>query len=303
MKNTKQIIQLVLLFLFIFVVFVQAFHQTSLAEENDVIYERDIIYGKGGDVDLMLDLARPAKAEGRLPILIFIHGGGWGWYSGSSRNQYIRDIKEAALRGYIAVTIGHRLTSERENGKVKYNFPAQVHDVKCAVRWLRANARKYKIDPDRIGVVGWSSGGHLALMLGLTDQSDGLEGKCGDMKYSSRVQAVVSLAGVTDLKSQYVDTYNSRSYVKDFLGGIPEEMPERYAASSPIIYASKDDPPVLTIQGDDDPYVPLSQAELLDKKMNEAEASHTLIVVEDAGHDGLVYFFRTIPSGTSLLSI
>jgi len=216
MSNTKQIIRLFLLVFIILVVSIHASHQTGLAEENDVIMERDIIYGKGGDVDLMLDLARPKKAKGRLPTLIYIHGGGWGYMLGFSKNSYTSSIREAAKKDYIAVTIEHRLISVKENGKVKYPFPAQVHDIKCAVRWLRANARKYKIDPNRIGVVGWDSGGHLALMLGLTDPSHMLEGECGNMEYSSRVQAVVSLAGITDLKSQY-DIYYFRQSVMDFL--------------------------------------------------------------------------------------
>ena len=176
-----------------------------------------------------------------------------------------------------------------------YTFPAQVQDVKCAVRWLRANARKYKLDPNRIGVVGWDSGGHLALMLGLTDSSHGLEGECGNMKYSSRVQAVVSSAGFTNLKSLYIETSNSRPYVIDFLGGTPEEIPERYIASSPLTYVSEDDPPVLLIQGDNDVFVPLSQAELLGKRMNEVGASHVLITMKGARHDGLAFFFGNSP--------
>ncbi len=133
------------------------------------------------------------------------------------------------------------------------------------------------------------------MMLGLTDPSHGLEGDCGNMEYSSRVQAVIRLAGITDLMSQYIDTYNSRSYVMDFLGSTPEEVPERYAAASPITYVSDDDPPILLIQGDKDRYVPLSQAELLVKRMNEVRASHTLIIMRGKGHDGLVYFGEDNP--------
>jgi acetyl esterase/lipase len=288
MSDTKQIIKIVLLVCIIFVASFQVSLQIGFADENDVIKESDIVYGKGGDVDLKLDLARPAKAKGRLPALIFIHGGGW---HSMSKGEYYSDIYVAAKRGYVAVTIDYRLTSVKDNGKVKYPFPAQVHDVKCAVRWLRANARKYKIDPKRIGVVGWSSGGHLSLMLGLTDPFHGLEGECGNMKYSSHVQAVVSLAGITDVRSQYEDVFSSHRYITDFIGGTPEEMPERYTEASPLTYLSKDDPPTLTIQGDKDFVVSPSQAELLDKRMNEVGATHTLIMKKDVGHTGLVNFF------------
>jgi acetyl esterase/lipase len=162
------------------------------------IEEKDLVYGKGGDVELKLNLARPTSDTGSFPALIFLFGGG---YHSGSKEHWRSDIKEAAKRGYVAVTIDYRLTNIKENGKTKYPFPAQIHDGKCAVRWLRANASKYKIDPNRIGVVGFSAGGNLALMLGLTDSSDGLEGDCGDGKISSRVQAVVNLAGPTDLQT------------------------------------------------------------------------------------------------------
>ena len=166
-----------------------------------------------------------------------------------------------------------------EHGKPKYQFPAQVHDVKCAVRWLRANAKKYKIDPNRIGAVGYSSGGYLSLMLGLTDPSDGLEGECGDLQHSSSVQAVVNMAGPTVLK--YLGTVR---WCISFLGGTPEEVPEVYRMASPINYVSNDDPPVLIIHGDSDGIVPLKHAELLDLKMNEAGAVHTFIIKKDRGH-------------------
>lgn len=267
----------------------------SPAEEKAYILERGIIYGKGGDVELKLDLARPGRGEGPFPALVFIFGG--SWWTGS-RAQFSYQIREAAERGYVAVSVDYRLTSVRESGKVKYPFPAQVHDVKCAVRWLRANATEYKIDPDHIGAAGWSSGAHLALMLGLTDASDGLEGECGDLNYSSRVQAVVSLAGPTafitfDEEIRYFPIPSSIALI----GGTPEEVPEQARMASPLTYVSKDDPPVLIIHGDRDPQVPPKQAELLDAKMKEVGASHTLILVTGAGHDAtqLVNFYEDYP--------
>jgi acetyl esterase/lipase len=168
----------------------------------------------------------------------------------------------------------------KENGKSKYLFPAQIYDVKCAVRWLRANAKKYNIDSNRIGAVGWSSGGHLALMLGLTGPSDGLEGECGNLKYSSRVQAVVSLAGPTE----FMSLYNDSAILRELLGGTPEEVPEKYKAASPLTYVSRDDPPVLLVQGDWDSSVPLKQAQILDEKMMEVGEPHTLIIMKNVGH-------------------
>lgn len=242
--------------------------------------EEGIVYGKVDDVELKLDLARPTKGRVPFPALVFIHG------HGQDKKAYSEQIKIAAKNGYVAVTVDFRSFVSRENGKAKYPFPAQVQDVKCAVRWLRANARKYKIDPNLIGVVGWSSGGYLSLVLGLTDPSQGLEGRCGKMKYSSRVQAVVSLAGFTELIRFYQET--PKQWVVDSLGGTPDEVPEQYTMASPITYVSKDDPPVLSVHGEKDHSVSINQPKLLDVKIKEIGGSHTLIVIKDGGHNVLV---------------
>lgn len=142
------------------------------------IVENDIVFGNGGGQDLKRDLARPSEGDGPFPALVLLFGGGLGYYT-EDRGQCSGEILHAAQRGYVAVAIDYRLTSIKENGKTKDLFPAQIYDVKAAVRWLRANASKYRIDPSRIGVSGWSSGGHFALLLGLTVPSDGLEGDSG----------------------------------------------------------------------------------------------------------------------------
>ena len=160
---------------------------------------------------------------------------------------------------------------------------------------MRANAEEYKIDPNRIGALGWSSGGHLSLMLGLTDSSHGLEGECGNLEFSSRVQAVVSIAGPTELISLYHEGLIYSAVL--LLGGSPEEVPEQYKAASPFTYVSKNDPPVPTIHGDWDTTIPVQQAELLHAKMKEAGASHTLIIKKEIGHGlyGLWNFYEDYP--------
>lgn len=276
MSTNNQIIHSLLLVLIILVVSSTVSHQTAFTDEKSYIENADIVYGMGGDVELKLDLARPSSGKGPFPALIFLFGG--GYYSGN-RAAFRSEVFEAANRGYVAVTIDYRLTSVKENGKVKYPFPSQVHDAKCAVRWLRANARKYKIDKNHIGVVGFSAGANLALMIGLTDTSDGLDGECGNTKYSSRVQAVVNLAGGTDMVIHY-KLYPL--YIGPLLGGSPKEMPDRYKAASPLTYVSIDAPPVLSICGSIDRV--LQQEEFLDDKMKAAGAPHTLIEIIDAGH-------------------
>ncbi len=287
--NRKQIIRSVLFGFFILAIISCAFFKTGLAEEEAYIWEPDITYGKGGDVELKLDLARPASGKGPFPALIFMPASGWG-YKPLRRSQYSSALIKAAERGYVAVAVDYRLTSVKENDKTKYLFPAQVYDVKCAVRWLRANAKKYKIDPNRIGAVGWASGGHLALMLGLTDPSHGLEGECGNSIFSSGVQAVVNLGGLTELISSYYESvFLSPIIIVEFLGGTPEEVPDQYKIASPLTYVSKDDPPVLTIHGDRNISVPPKQAELLDAKMKETGTSHMLIIKKGVGQENCWY--------------
>ena len=266
--------------------------QTSSVEQ-EVIWEKGIVFGTVDGVDLKLDLVRPGNGNGPHPALIFIHGGGW---SGGNRQEFSLKIKLAAERGYVAVTVDYRLTSIFvQDGPKANRFPVQIHDVKCAVRWLRANAEKYNIDPARIGAYGDSAGGHLALLLGLTDSSDGLEGNCGNLNLSSKVQAVVSRAGPTDLQLFFENIYAGRAAVTRLIGGSPEEMPEEYRAASPITYVSENDPPVLTIHGDQDGTVPPKNAELLDERMKEMGISHTLIMVEGARHDVSVDLFVDYP--------
>ncbi len=249
----------------------------------DVKVQRGIAYGTGGDTVLKLDLAEPTQREGLRPAVIFIHGGGWLL---GSRGAHSADIRQAAERGFVAVSISYRLMNiDRTTRPPSADpvFPAQVHDAKAAVRWLRANAAQYQVDPERIGVVGFSAGGHLALMLGLTDPSAGLEGDGGNADQSSRVQAVVNFFGPTEMISCYRNSALSWLFPL-ILRGTPEQVAETYRAASPVTYASRHDPPVLTIQGDKDNVVPVQQARLLDQKMREARASHTLIILAGQPH-------------------
>jgi acetyl esterase/lipase len=249
--------------------------ETTLRENN-------IVFGKGGEVELKLDLCRPAEGEGPFPALVWVFGGGWGFYSGT-RAQC--PIQTAAEKGFVAITVDYRLTSMvDEKGKPKYPFPAQIQDVKCAIRWLRANAKNYAVDPDRIGVVGWSSGGHLALMAGLTEPSDGLEGEGGNREYSSKVKAVVCTGGLVEAASFHRNT-NVPLRVERLLGGPPDKASKSYKIASPITYVRKNNPPVLYIQGDVDRSCPLEQSQLLETKMKQVGASCTLIIKHGHGHE------------------
>jgi pectinesterase len=271
MGNKNQIIRLT--FFLILLLIGNAFYQIVLAEDKAYIEEKDLIYGKVDDTELKLNLTRPVKGRGPFPALVFIQ------WSANGRKGWVRERQRAATRGYVAVAIDYR---QWRMG----SFPAQVHDVKCVVRWLRANAENYKIDSDHIGVVGNSAGGYLALMLGLTEPSDGFEGECGDLKYSSSVQAVVNLAGITDLMSYY--KYKGADYIVYNVKGSPEEAPHRYRKASPLSYVRENSPPVLSIHSIEDNHTPMEQPELLDAKMKEMGAPHILVILKGTGQVALV---------------
>jgi acetyl esterase/lipase len=247
------------------------------SEVIEYIEYTGVTYRTIDDSDLQLDIALPPDEGGPYPTIVFIFGGG---FQEGSRNQYQKQIRWAAERGYVGVTIDHRLNRIIDN-KPSNPFPAQVHDVKCAIKWLRTNAEVYNIDTNRIGAVGWSSGGNLALMLALTSESDGLEGTCSELDHSSEIQAAVCIACPIDLTPP-----SSGSGGKDFqyIEGTPEEMPEKASLASPISYVSENDPPVLSIFGDEDTDVSSSQGELLDSSMKEMGLDHTLIVLEGKDH-------------------
>jgi acetyl esterase/lipase len=236
---------------------------------------QEIVYTKAGATELKLDLLAPTSGEGPFPAIFVIHGGAW---RAGSKSDVRPIMPEFVRHGYVAVSPQYRFCP-------KDTFPAQVHDVKAAVRWIKANAKKYRIDPDRIGAIGFSAGGHLALMLGVTAPVDGLEGDTGkdSAGIDSRVKAVVNYFGPTDLAAKDIPEI-SKPLVKDFLGGTAEEKPEEARKASPLTYVSKDDAPVLTFQGTKDPLVPFTQAVKLADAMSAASVPGRVELLVGASH-------------------
>ena len=222
-----------------------------------VIEQKNIEYGKVGDRSLQLDLYAPDKISKPVPGLIFIHGGGW---TGGSRDVYKPYSVSYAKKGYVAATISYRFSGEA-------TFPAAVEDAKCAVRWLRANAAQYHVDPNKIAVLGGSAGGHLSLMVGYAPDVPELEGNGGNPKVSSRVQAVVDFYGPYDLTTDFA---RKAGVVKKFLGNKTyEEAPELYKRASPMTYLTKNGPPTLILHGTIDDVVPIEQSDRLAARLKE----------------------------------
>lgn len=265
--------------------------------------ERDITYATVEGRSLKLDLYLPeAPADGaapkpdKRPVVVWIHGGGW---EGGSKEQCPAAV--LVPKGYCAVSVGYRLTGVAP-------FPAQIHDCKAAVRWVRANADRYGFDAERVGVWGASAGGHLAALMGTSAGDEEMEGRVGtDLKESSRVQAVCDWFGPTDLVKlcrlamtigeddgtkgtldkdgkKNGKTLKTPRLFRKLFGGELDETLEVARSANPIVYVEKSDPPVLIMHGDKDPLVPLTQSEELEAALKAAGVPVELTVVKGGGH-------------------
>ncbi len=237
-----------------------------------VAIKTDVEYGKVGEEKLLLDLASPPKGGQPRPGLIFIHGGGW---AGGKKEDFTGLAKDFAAEGFVAVSVNYRLAP-------KHVFPAQVEDCKCAVRWMRAHAEELGLDPQRIGAIGGSAGGHLALMLGVMDSGDGLEGDGGWGDQSSKVQAVVNYVGPSDLLGPLPEI--SQGILANFLGGKREEKHDAAVQASPVTYINAGDAPSLSFMGTKDPLVPHDQGVTLTNKLTEAKVPGRVEFILGAGH-------------------
>jgi pectinesterase len=210
-----------------------------------------------------------------LPAIVCIHGGGWA--KGSKINH--RKVAQAlAAQGFVAASISYRLSGEAP-------FPAQIHDCKAAVRFLRAHSKQLGIDAQNIGAIGHSAGGHLAALLATSAAVPELEGDGGNAEFSSAIQAVVPMGGQTDFLSQRnreVSSSQRGAIWRQFLGGSQEEVIETYRLASPLFHLDKNDPPVWLITGENDS--PSTRAESMRQKMDAFGIPNGLTVIKDAPH-------------------
>ena len=219
------------------------------------------------------DLYFPAKiASGtRVPAVIIIHGGGFN-DGDKAKKREINIGTNLALNGYVGMSINYKL--RKKPGQV--TWPQPVLDAKMAVQWLRANAERLQIDPDRIGAIGGSAGGNLAMMLALTRPEDGLEPEGGpNAGLPTSVRCAVNLYGAVDLMNYHdMKMFNKTR----------EEAPDLYKKASPLTYAHAGAPPILMIHGTADKVVKVSQSEALAAALNNVKAPNELIIIPDAPH-------------------
>jgi acetyl esterase/lipase len=248
---------------------------STFAVPASVVFEKDVPYSSPGGEILQLDLARPKNAKALSPAILCIHGGG---FRAGNRQHHDSLCVQLAERGYVAATVTYRLAP-------KHQFPAAVNDVKAAVRWLRANAAKYGIDPERIGVTGDSAGGHLALFLGVTgdvQSFDAADGGNGDQ--SSRVTCVVDVYGPSDFTKSYDRSVDAAEVLPLFLGGDLKTAWHRHILASPLYWVTPHAAPTLAIHGTKDAYVAHEQAVWLIDRLKAADVEAELLTLDGAGH-------------------
>lgn len=252
------------------------------SESPRVTLHADLQYARVDGQPLLLDLYIPDNVENP-PLVVYIHGG--SWRAGDRKRCHAQFLAE---EGFALASINYRLTQTAI-------FPAQIHDCKGAVRWLRASAEKYGYDSRRIGVAGSSAGGHLAVLLGTSGGVDDLEGQTGgNLDRSSRVAAVVDYYGPTDFVLRG-KTHPERANAPDsgtyqLLGGPANELTEMARRASAVTYVSPDDPPLLILHGDADKTVYLDQSQSIHESYTAAGLDVTLHVAPGGGHGGKQFY-------------
>ena len=245
----------------------------SSAGDSKIATVNDIPYSRANSIELRLDIAYPVEGEGPFPAVVVLYGGAWRvgnkWGNRPTLAQF-------AKRGYVAISPQYRHCPRDV-------FPAQVHDVKAAVRWLRSHAAEYRVDVDHVGAMGFSAGGHLSLMLGVTGPEDGLEGDVPAGSPSSKVQAVVNFFGPSDLTATDVPEV-SVGLVRDFLGGNPQDRRDLAVKASPVTFLTKDDAAILTFHGTKDQLVPYTQSIRLADAMTRVGLPGRVELILGGGH-------------------
>jgi acetyl esterase/lipase len=243
---------------------------------------RDLDYVGAGNPRQMLDLYLPeAKTDKPHPLVVYIHGGGWEAGSKDQADVLVGLIKENTP--YAGASLNYRLTDQAQ-------WPAQIYDCKAAIRWLRAHAQEYNLDPEKIAVFGISAGGHLVSMLGVSGGVKELEGELGKhLDQSSRVTCVLDFCGPSDFltfggKGSIIDPDDPKGALAKLIGGPLKDRKEEGRKASPVTYITSDDAPFLIIHGDKDTLVPYAQATEFETALKAAHVPAILLTGTDGGH-------------------
>jgi len=244
---------------------------------------KDVQYASVDQRALRLDLHLPS-GKTRTPLIVWIHGG--AWRSGSKNDVPIRKLM---AEGYPIASVDYRLSTEAR-------FPAQIHDIKAAIRFLRAHASDWQLSAKKIVIAGDSAGAHLAALVGVSNENRELEGAIGDNpRASSSVQGIISFYGAanlqTILKQSTPHGLSVRVPALDLLlGEQPEQVPDLAKLASPVFHVDKHDPPLLLLHGDQDPQMPINQSHELCGAYQRVGAPVEFVVVHGAAHGGAMFY-------------
>ena len=266
----------------------------------EVREHKNLEYARAGDTTLLLDLSIPA-ADKPPPLVLWIHGG--GWRSGSKNNPSILPLTD---KGFAIASVDYRLSPTAK-------FPAQIHDIKAAIRYLRGTADQHKFNATKIAISGGSAGGHLAALVGVTNGHQELEGHLGRHRtQSSDVQAIVSFYGASNLTTILsqstphglnvrvpalelllegdLDQTKAKAVIDGFSRGITPKPHALARLASPVFHVDKADPPLLWFHGDQDPQMPINQAHEIIGAYKQNGLPVTLEVVHGGAHGGKLFF-------------
>jgi len=254
----------------------------NLSNEITIAIDTDIVYHKTPEKELMLDIYWHDQTDDKFPLIVWIHGGGWRAGSKEWGGKRIADV--FFEKGFNIASISYRLSQDAV-------FPAQIIDCKAAIRWLRANADKYNIDQDNIGVWGSSAGGHLVAMLGTSSEIKEWDQYGDNQDVTSEVQAVCDFFGPTDFlrmndEPGKIDHDAPDSPESMLIGALIQENPELVQIANPVTYVSGNEPPFLIMHGDKDSLVLHSQSIYLEKALIENGIDVEFITIEGGGHGG-----------------
>lgn len=255
----------------------------NAAEPNETRTIRDAEFARAGDLALKLDLHLP-QGTPRPPLIVWVHGG--AWRSGSKSGM---PLAAMVAEGHAVASVDYRLSTQAK-------FPAQIHDIKAAIRFLRAHAGEWALPAGKIVVAGDSAGGHLAALVGVSNGVAELEGTVGkDLGQSSDAQGIISFYGganlTTILKQSTPHGLSMRVPALELLlGGQPENLPDLAKLASPVFHVDKQDPPLLLLHGDQDPQMPVNQSLELYGAYRKADAPVQLEIVHGAAHGGAAFY-------------
>jgi acetyl esterase/lipase len=260
--------------------YVSALSSTAFESVREIT--TDIDYARVDGISLALDLYKSDRQTG--PLIVYIHGG--AWRIGSKKEMPLMDLVDS---GMPVASVDYRLSTVAR-------FPAQIHDIKAAIRFLRGNSKKLGIKARKIVIAGSSAGGHLAAMVGVTNGNRELEGDLGEFRNdSSDVQGIISFFGGSDLTTILKQSTPHGLKVREpaldlLLGGRPDQLPEVARLASPVFHVDKKDPPLLLFHGDQDPQMPINQAHQLQGAYEKAGAKVSFKVLHGAAHGGKVFY-------------